>query len=97
MLLFPGLAGFCHFRDRNVRALFAVASVSALISLGANTPLFKYLYYLLPGIASFRLHSRILILLVFALLVSAGLWLSKSRGVFKANNADAGDENVQAR
>jgi len=75
--LIPGLAGLSRVHDRNIRGLLVVALGGVLVAAGSNTPLFGLLHQLLPGFGSFRIHSRAGLLVVFALLLSAGMWLSR--------------------
>ncbi len=78
-ILISGIAGLFRLRDRNCRALLAVLVFALLISVGDQTPLFRCFYGFLPGFAGFRVHARSAILIVFVLLVSAGLWFSNRR------------------
>jgi hypothetical protein len=86
-----GLAGLLDVRDRNVRGLLGCSMVVLLIGLGDSTRMFDLFYRLLPGYSSFRLHVRMGVLVVFALLCSAGIWLSKPhpwlRALLNANTS----------
>jgi hypothetical protein len=70
-----GLAGLCRLRDRNARGLLGVLVIGLLIAAGRNTPLFALFYQWLPGFAGFRIHARAAVLIVFALICAAGMWL----------------------
>jgi hypothetical protein len=72
-----GAAGLARWRDRNARGLLATALIGAVLAMGTRTPLFAVLYHALPGVSSFRLHSRAAVLVVFALTVAAALALSR--------------------
>jgi hypothetical protein len=72
-----GLAGLLHVRDRNVRGLLAVLLAGLFIAVGDGTPLFGLFYEYLPAFALFRLHARAALLVVFALICAAGVWLSR--------------------
>jgi hypothetical protein len=72
-----GAAGLARWRDRNARGLLATALVGAVLAMGTRTPIFAVLYHVLPGVSSFRLHSRAAALVVFALTVGAALLLSR--------------------
>jgi len=76
-LLALGLFGLCGLRDRNVRALLGVFIIGLLVALGANTPFFEVFYRYLPGYSMLRVHSRAGVLVVFALVCAAGVWLSR--------------------
>ena len=71
-----GLAGLCRVRDRNARGLLGVLVIGLLIAAGQNTPCFPLFYKCLPGFAGFRIHARAALLVVFALVCAAGMWLS---------------------
>jgi hypothetical protein len=74
-----GLAGLLERRDRNARGLLLMALVGALVAAGTRTPVFALLYHLVPGLSSFHIHSRAALLVVVALLMGAGLFLSHER------------------
>jgi len=73
----PGVAGLSLLQDRNVRGLVTLAFGAAVLAAAGNTPAFDLLLRLLPGFSTFRIHSREAFLGAFALLLSAGLWLSR--------------------
>jgi hypothetical protein len=79
-----GLAGLVRVRERNVRALLAVAVVAMLMSLGDATPCFALLRKFLPGYSVFRMHAREAVLVVLALICAAGIWLSQPHPRLKA-------------
>ena len=62
----PGPAGLPAF-------LLALAGVSLILGLGRNTPVFPFLYWHVPTFNLFQAPTRILIWLVFALALLAGL------------------------
>ena len=70
-----GAAGLCQVRERNVKGLLGVLVIGLLIAAGQNTPLFPVFYQWLPGFAGFRIHARAALLVVFALICAAGMWL----------------------
>jgi hypothetical protein len=72
-----GCAGLARFKERNTRRLLGMLLVALLITLGDRTPAFGFLYRWLPGFADFRIHARTGILVDFALICSAGIWLSR--------------------
>jgi tetratricopeptide (TPR) repeat protein len=72
-----GLVGLCRVRERNVRGLLGVLVVGLLIAAGQNTPAFPLFYKWLPGFAGFRIHARAALLVVFALICAAGIWLGR--------------------
>jgi hypothetical protein len=80
-MFFAGLAGCFCFRDRNVRALLVMGLIAALVGSGNSTPLFSLFYRTLPGYASFRLHARLGMLVMFALLCIGGYWLSSPQAL----------------
>lgn len=79
MMAVAGIAGLARLRDRNCRALLATLLFAVLAAVGNQTPLFGVFYDWLPGFSSFRVHARSAALVSFALLVSAGIWLSQRR------------------
>jgi hypothetical protein len=79
LVLLAGLCGALQVRRRDVRALWLVLTVGILIAAGQQTPLFGWLYEIVPGLSAFRLHGRAAILVVFALTVWAGMTLSEGR------------------
>jgi hypothetical protein len=72
-----GLAGLSRVRERNVRGLLGVLVIGLLIAAGRNTPAFPLFYKWLPGFAGFRIHARAALLVVFALVCAAGVWLGR--------------------
>src|SRR2546425_1088821 len=76
-MFLAGLSGLFSVRDRNIRGLLGLALVAIVVGLGNSTPLFGLFYKWLPGYSSFRSHVRMGLLVVLALLCSAGIWLSK--------------------
>jgi hypothetical protein len=78
LCLVGGLAGL-SLRERNARGLAVVAALSVLVAAGNRTPAFPLLYALLPGLAAFRVHSRMSVLVVFTLVLGSALWVGASR------------------
>jgi hypothetical protein len=74
-----GLAGLVLPRDRNARGLLAAALAGGLVATGTRTPAFAVLYHLVPGLSSFHIHARAGLLVVFALIFAAALFLSRER------------------
>jgi hypothetical protein len=68
----PGPAGLVYF-------LLALAGVSLLLGLGRNTPVFPFLYGYVPTFNLFQAPTRILIWLVFALALLAGMGVAAWR------------------
>jgi hypothetical protein len=71
-----GVAGLLRLRDPNVRGLLLAGVAGALVAAGTRTPAFALLYHTVPGLSSFHIHSRAAMLVVFALIVGAGMFLS---------------------
>ena len=67
-----GLGGLVLSRDRDARALTAVALFSTILALGATTPLFALAFHVLPGLSFFRAHGRFALWLVLPLFLLAG-------------------------
>jgi hypothetical protein len=78
-LLGLGLAGLTRFRDRDARGLAAVAMVAVLLALGDQTPIYPLFKALVPGFASFRLHARAGLLVSFAIVVAAAMWMDRKQ------------------
>lgn len=72
-LLLAGLAPFR--RGRLPLFLLLLAGFGLLVALGANTPVHRLLYTLVPGFAQLRVPARFILLTDFALAVLAGLGL----------------------
>ena len=72
-----GVAGLLRLRDPDVRGLLLAGVAGALVAAGTRTPAFALLYYVVPGLSSFHIHSRAAMLVVFALVLGAGLFLSR--------------------
>ncbi|MEW5718244.1 MAG: YfhO family protein, partial [Chloroflexota bacterium] len=64
------------FKRSQVLALLVVAVCALVLALGRFTPAFR-IVYALPGISSFRIPARMLILFCFALSILAGLGTSR--------------------
>jgi hypothetical protein len=71
-----GAVGLAQWADRDRRGLAAAAVAGALVASGPLTPAFRVLYLALPGLAYFHMPSRSAVLVWFALVVGAGLYLS---------------------
>ncbi len=65
--------------DRAVRALAGLALVAAVLASSLPEIIRQGLMMVLPGFAAFRLPARLDVLVVFALLLLAGSWLSAVR------------------
>ena len=74
-----GVAGLLRWKDPDARALLVVGLFALLLSAGSQTPVFDGFYRGVPGFSSFRVHARSATLISFVLLLSAGLWLSRTR------------------
>jgi Bacterial membrane protein YfhO len=78
-------------RSRPVQLLAAIATVSYLLVLGKNTPVFGWAFALLPGMSHFRFPTRFLVFvdLAIALLAGYGLTgcLAGLRGSWRATAA----------
>jgi hypothetical protein len=72
-----GLVGLTRVRDASTRGLALAAVLGGLVAAGPRTPAFSPLFHLLPGFASFHIHSRAGVLVSFALLVGAAQLLSR--------------------
>jgi hypothetical protein len=72
-----GGVGLVRLRDREVRGLAAVALVGALLAAGDSTPVFELLYHLVPGVSSFRVHARAVVLVALPVIVVAALALDR--------------------
>lgn len=78
VIALAGAAGLVRWGDRNVRGVGLAALAGALVASGPVTPAFRVFYAVVPGISSFHMPSRSAVLVVLALLVAAGLYLSSS-------------------
>ena len=74
-----GVGGMLVRRDRNARALTALALFATALALGPATPLFAPAFHLLPGLSLFRVHGRFGQWTVVALFLLAGLVLDQSQ------------------
>jgi hypothetical protein len=72
-----GLAGLLRVRERNARGFLLMAVAGFLVAAGPRTPAFGLLYAVVPGLAGFHIHARAGLLVAFALLLGAGLFLSR--------------------
>ena len=66
-------------KNSNVRFLFVLAVISILIGFGKYSPLYWLLYVILPGLDSFRVPARFILLLSFSLSLLAGFGFSYFR------------------
>lgn len=80
LLTLAGLAGLARLDDRNLRGMALLAILAALLTLGERTPLFGLGYASVPGLAAFRFPGRFAVLVILALLVGAGSFLSRPGG-----------------
>ncbi len=81
--LFLAIFGF-RTKEKKVFCFFAGFFVfTVLFSLGSNTPFFKMLYYIVPGIKYFRCPARIFLFGEFAIAILAAMgldFITKNRG-----------------
>ncbi len=76
--LVGGVAGLVATRrERETRGLAAMGVVGLLLGSGSHTPAFSLFFELLPGTGLFRLHARAALLVVLALVLGLGLFLSR--------------------
>jgi len=64
--------GIFQLKDTRVKFLGLMAIFAFIVSLGDITPLFKFLYYFLPGLNQFRIPARFNTLIIFPLAILAG-------------------------
>jgi len=75
--LLAGLVGLSRVRDRNVRALLVTGLFAGLLAAGDATPAFRLFYYAIPGLGWFRIHARASVLVSTAVILAAGLFLTR--------------------
>ncbi len=91
LTLVGGVAGLlATWRERDGRALLAVAVVGLLLGSGTQTPAFRVFYYVVPGTSAFRLPARAALLVVVALVLGLGLLVSRRLSRTGAATALAG-------
>ncbi|MBC8002134.1 MAG: hypothetical protein H7X97_06060 [Opitutaceae bacterium] len=78
-LAMAGLAGLTQIRNQRQRPLLVLAIAGLLLAVADSTPLGAVFYKVLPGYSVFRLHARAGLLIVMALLLAAGIWLSEEK------------------
>lgn len=78
-LVVAGLAGLTQVRDPRQRTLLMLALVGLVLAVADSTPLGFVFYKVLPGYSVFRLHARAGLLIVMALSLAAGIWLSEEK------------------
>ena len=78
-LVVAGLAGLTQIRDQRQRMLLLLALAGLFLAVADSTPLGFVFYKALPGYSVFRLHARAGLLMVMALLLAAGIWLSEEK------------------
>jgi hypothetical protein len=92
-----GAAGLARWGDRNVRGLGLAALAGVLVASGPVTPAFRLFYAVVPGMSSFHMPSRSAVLVVLALVVAAGLYLSTSTPTQRWTLAAAAAVAIAAR
>jgi hypothetical protein len=75
--LLAGVCGLLMLRDRNLRALSVLAVFAALLAVGEQTPLFRLLFHVLPGLPWFRIPSRATVLVTLTIVLAAGVFVSR--------------------
>ena len=66
-MLFFAVIGLARMRsDYRIAAMVAIFAISFLFSLGTHTPLFRLLYYTVPGVSDMRTIGMIAFLFAFA-------------------------------
>jgi hypothetical protein len=71
-----GLTGLVRWEDRNVRGLALASTLAFLVAAGKHTPAFAALFHVVPGLSSFHFPGRTTIVLMVALPLAGGLFLS---------------------
>ena len=79
-LLLALLALEARRRERSTWLLAGTAVVAFLLVLGSATPVFPIAFRIVPGMSTFRMPTRFLFLVDFALALLAGLGLSRLEG-----------------
>lgn len=75
--LVAGVCGLFGLRERNLRALFVLAAFAVLLALGEATPVFGVFFHVVPGLAWFRIPSRATVLVTLAVVLAAGVFVSR--------------------
>jgi hypothetical protein len=71
--LFFALRGLLEIRERPAVLFLAImAGLLLLLALGGSTPLYKWVFYVVPGFGKFRIPGRFLFLFTFCLALLAG-------------------------
>jgi Bacterial membrane protein YfhO len=70
-------------RDSRVLLLGAIATVSYLLVLGKNTPVFAWAFAVVPGMSYFRFPTRFLVFVDLAIALLAGVGLSGCLGTMR--------------
>lgn len=68
-----GLAGMTLMRRRQIPALAIVGALALLLALGDSTPAFRLFYHLIPGVSSFRMHCREILVFSFSLICAGAV------------------------
>ncbi len=69
-----GCWGLAHVKEVRLRALLCMAAVCLVLALGQSTPLFDFLYPLVPAMGSFRFSNRFAMFAIWALIIGAA-WM----------------------
>jgi len=69
--LLGGVLALRRWRDPSVRGLITMGVFGGLIAAGESTPVFGWLYHVLPGLSGFRIPARAGVLIVLALAIAA--------------------------
>ena len=69
--LLAGVCGLLAIDDPDRRGLLAVAVAAGAFAAGQATPFFRWFYWLVPGVSSFRIPARAGVLVCFALVAAA--------------------------
>jgi hypothetical protein len=79
-VVMAGLCGLLGRTDRNRRGLGVAALLAALVASGQSTPAFEVLFHVVPGLSSFHFHARATLVVMLALVLAGGLFLSETPG-----------------
>ena len=85
VLLFALLAIF-FFRDRRAIIFSLLALLMLINALGATTPIYKFFYYLIPGVKKFRAAGMSITVFSFLMVIISGIGLSYVNSDFFAKN-----------
>lgn len=88
LTLFFACLGLMRWKARGYFCYVVIAASGLILALGEQTPLFRVLYNIIPGLGYFRISSRAVLLVLWAMVHLAALGMESSRAIVSESKSE---------